>query len=156
MIDSIGGGGMSMPPQRIQATLSNDQQALLEETLQKYDLENLTEDDAKEIVQTFSDAGIRPGQALEEAMSAAGADAKEIGDLAGVKGPKGGPPPPPPGGGAQESASVEISSLVDYLEELLAEQDAEEMTETDRQEMYAKVAEHFGLPEGQSFVNLKV
>jgi hypothetical protein len=110
--------------------LSSSQLALIEETLAQYDAESLSAEDAKEIVEIFSEAGITPSAALESAMSASGFDAREVGDLAGVgkgggKGPMGPPPPPP---------EEEISSIGELLETLLAaEEDAgeEDTTITD-------------------------
>lgn len=149
---------MPIPPQqRTQQSLSNDQQSLIEETIAQYDIENLTEDEAKNIVQTFAEAGIRPGQAMEDAIAQAGGDAKEIGDIAGAQGPKGnGPPPPPPSGGNDDIESLEVSSIVEYLEELMAEKDLTELSETDKEEMYTQVIEHFGLNQGENLVNLTI
>lgn len=153
MIESVGGVGMSMPPQRMQQNLSSDQQLLVEETLAKYDLDNLTEDDAKAIVSAFAEAGIEPGKALEAAMEAAGADAKEVGDLAGVKGPPGNRPPPPPKED-DTTDSVELSSIVEYLEEILAEKDLADLSEADREDIYTQLLDRFGLSAGESLINI--
>lgn len=107
------------------STLTATQQALIEETLAQYDVENLSQNDAKAIVETFSEAGITPSYALESAMASAGFDAKEVGTLAGVggaesgKGPMGGPPPPPP-------SDEELSTIEELLESLLYADSEEE------------------------------
>lgn len=160
MIGAVGGSGMPMPPQRTQLSLSAEQQTLIEETLAGFDLDNLSEEDAQSIIETFKDAGIQPSQALEEAMADAGGDAQEIGELAGVQGPQGNrppPPPPPPGGGeSTDTESLEISALVEYLEELMEEKELSELTEEEKVELYTQVVEHFGLTAGESLINLKV
>lgn len=109
------------------SSLSLEQQTLIEETLKNYDSSSLSETDAKEIVETFSEAGIEPSKEFESALSSLGFDAKDIGDLAGVgeEGggpsggvrPAGGPPPPPP--------KEEVSTISDLLESLLEEDDTE-------------------------------
>ncbi|MDF7799437.1 hypothetical protein P4C99_08170 [Pontiellaceae bacterium B1224] len=159
MIESVGSSSMSIPPQRMQQSLSSEQQSLVEETLQQYDLENLTEEDAQAIVETFKAAGIEPGQALEQAMADAGADAEEVGELAGVQGPQGNRPPPPPrpaGAESEDTEALEISSLVEYLEEILSEKEVAELSDEEKQEIYTQVVEHFGLSAGESLINIKV
>lgn len=109
------------------SSLSLEQQTLIEETLKNYDSSSLSETDAKEIVETFSEAGIEPSKEFESALSSLGFDAKDIGDLAGVgeegggpsggARPAGGPPPPPP--------KEEVSTISDLLESLLEEDDTE-------------------------------
>lgn len=107
------------------SSLSYEQQTLIEETLAKYDTSSLSESDAKEIVEIFSEAGIEPSKELETALSSIGFDAKEIGDLAGVgrEGsnpssggrPAGGPPPPP--------SEEETLTITELLESLLEEEE---------------------------------
>jgi hypothetical protein len=156
MIDSIGSStSMQLPPMRTQQSLSTEQEALIAETLSKYDTENLSEEDAASIVETLKEAGIEPSRSLEQALSNEGVDAKELGEMANVGGPRRGPPPPPPGGGDTET--IEASSIMDYLETLLEEQeDVSSMTDTDMQELYSQVLEHFGLTQGQSLINIQV
>ncbi len=77
------------------SSLSDDQKSTLASILESYDNESISEEDAKAIVESMSDAGIMPGNALKTTMETLGFDAKAIGDLAGV-GPSGSPPPPPP------------------------------------------------------------
>ncbi|KIN68591.1 hypothetical protein [Sulfitobacter donghicola] len=78
--------------------LSDTQGQQLTGILSEYDAENLTEDDAKNIVSQIEEAGINAGSALTSALSDAGIDAKELGSMAGVGG-AGRPSGPPPGGG---------------------------------------------------------
>jgi len=127
------------------AQLSTEQTELIAQTLAGYDPDSLTQEQAKEIVEVFAEAGIRPGKELEETLATAGFDAKAIGDLAGA-------PPPPSGGPSTES--VEITELVDYLEELLAQFGGESLNEEDKTAVYEALVERFSLNEGDSFLNL--
>ena len=115
MIDSISDVSLY---QVISSTSSNRSSTTstfdtISDILSNYDASSLSSDDAKEIVEALSSAGISPSKELEEAMSNLGFDAKEVGSLAGV-GPQGGmPPPPPPNGEGSEQDS--ISSILDIL-----------------------------------------
>tara|TARA_R110001583_G_scaffold33943_1_gene114533 strand:- start:13368 stop:13847 length:480 start_codon:yes stop_codon:yes gene_type:complete len=156
MISSINSGmQMPPPPPSKEQTLTTEQQTLISDTLAEFDAENLTEEDALSITETFSEAGIQPSGALETAMSELGFDTKSIGDLANSEATnaQGGMPPPPP----PPQSSDEISSMVSYLGELLEEQiaasETNELTEQARQDIYAQVMEKFGLDEGDSIIN---
>lgn len=145
MIDSIGSSSfMPPPPKQSSASLSSDQQSLIEETLANYDAENLTEDDALSIVESFSEAGISPSAEFAEALASAGFDAKEIGSLAGVGGER--PPGPPPS--SSDSQEFDLSSVVDFLDTVSDDDDASSSG------FAAKLAEQFGLSEGQSLINV--
>lgn len=107
------------------SSLSTEQKALIEEVLSQYDSESLSADDATAIVEAFKEAGIQPSSGLQSAMSTAGFDAKEVGDLAGVgKGGGGKPPmgPPPP------ASEEELSTITDLLESLLEEEEESSTT----------------------------
>lgn len=119
MVGSISSNSMVMPQQSQSSSssrsLSSSQLETISSVLEGYDADNLSSQDAQDIVQAFSDAGITPSKALESAMKTEGFDAKEVGDLAGVSGPQGGggmPPPPPPPSDEEEST---VSSLLDTL-----------------------------------------
>ena len=101
MIESVSSGMMPMPShqQTNGASLSGDQKQLISDTLSKFDANNLTESDAKSIAATFSDAGIRPGKDMAEAMAASGFDARTVGEMAGAQlPPRGGSMGQPPEG----------------------------------------------------------
>lgn len=134
MVNGISGSnsmqGM-MPPQQQQVKLSTNQTQLIEDTLAEFDPENLTEADAQSIVEAFSEAGIQPGSALEQAMSEAGFDAREVGDLAGVG--QGGNPPPPPPGGANMSQSLDLDDdILSDLNELLNDYYSGDLTDDEK------------------------
>ena len=87
MIESNGilGTLMSQSHAQGRSHLTDKQSQLVTDTLSKYDPNNLTEADAKEIVSSFREAGIRPSKALKEAMLAKGFDAKEVVKKAGIR-----------------------------------------------------------------------
>lgn len=159
MVSSISSGaintGQVMPMQS--SSLSDEQLSVISETLSELDADNLSEAEALTIVEAFSEAGIEPGKALESALSDLGFDAKQIGELAGAEGNRsaGGPPPPPP-----QQSSDEISEMVSFLEQLLeeklAESDTSELSEQDKEAIYAKVLEQFSSNDGQSLINTSV
>ena len=156
MISSIN-SGMSMPPPRpssaSEQSLSDDQLTLISDTLSELDADNLTEEDALSIIEAFSEAGIAPGKEMESAISELGFDAHMIGEL-GNGSEKGTPPPPPP---SDVQSSTEISEMVSFIEELLEEKLAEsnerELTDQDKEAIYAKVKDQFGIGEDESLIN---
>ena len=87
MIESNGilGTLMSQSHAQGRSHLTDKQSQLVTDTLSKYDPNNLTEADAKEIASSFREAGIRPSKALKEAMLAEGFDAKEVVKKAGIR-----------------------------------------------------------------------
>ncbi|MEJ6080579.1 hypothetical protein MT391_18925 [Vibrio sp. 1-Bac 57] len=157
MISSINAGSsITMPSSsRSEKALTEDQLTLISDTLSELDTDNLTTADALSILETFSDAGIEPGKAMESTMSELGFDAQEIGDLANVEGDRPPPPPPPP-----SQSSDEISLMASYLEELLEEtvaaseaESIDELSEEQRFSVYAQVMEKFGIEEGDSLID---
>ncbi|NVJ97925.1 MAG: hypothetical protein HWE25_07225 [Alphaproteobacteria bacterium] len=125
-IAAVGGqGGFRPPPPK---PLSDDQKNLISETLSNYDPDNLTAEDAKAIATTFRDAGIQPGKELASAMEDAGFDAREVGELAGVKPPKG-PPPPPPQGQSLNTEGLQA------IEDILEDYDLSDLSEEDEEEI---------------------
>lgn len=132
-ISSVGASQVYQPQMSSSSktsSLSTAQLALIEETLSQYDASSLSADDAAAIVEIFQEAGIEPSSALQDAISAVGFDAKEIGDLASAGGagvgqagggkPMGGPPPPPP--------EEELSTITELLESLLEDEEEEATT----------------------------
>lgn len=129
MIDSISSSSvyqyMASSKSSSNNSLSLEQQETIESVLSNYDSSNLSSSDAQEIVNSFEAAGISPSKSLADTMDSLGFDAREVGDLAGVQGPKGGggmPPPPPP--------KNDDSELTDLLTELLYSSDDEVSTST--------------------------
>jgi len=106
--------------------LTSSQLEIISSVLSNYDSSNLSSEDAFSIVSSFKEAGIKPSESLAKAMESEGFDAKEVGDLAGVKGSGGMPPPPPPPPSGSKQEETDISSLLDEL--LSIEEDQEEAT----------------------------
>lgn len=172
-ISSVG-SGMTMPPppppKGEQASLTEDQESLISEILSEYDSESLSESDALSIVESLSDAGIEPGKALEEAMSDLGFDAKTVGDLAGVERSQ-----PPGGAEFNTEGSIVVDDMMDFLSELLSDKlenaedsvdslssagdlfkrAASELSDDDKESIYAQLREKFGLPDAGSLIDLK-
>lgn len=150
MINSISSGSMPMPPPRKEQNLTDEQQSLISETLSEFDVENLTESDAVSIVEAFAQAGIQPGSALEAAIADAGFDAKTIGELANESEQAQRPPPP-------KQSSEEITSMVDYLTELveerLTENSSDALSDEDKVVILSQVFEKFGIEEANSIIN---
>ncbi|TYK64520.1 hypothetical protein [Colwellia echini] len=145
---------MPMPPRSgssAQQVLTTDQQTLISETLSEFDVDNLSEADALSIVETFSQAGIQPSAAFEKAMADSGFDAKTIGEMANVS-EKGNRPPPPP-----KQSTEEITSMVEYLTELmeekLADSNGSTLSDEDKQSILDQMFEKYDLEEGESIIN---
>ena len=136
------------PAARSEQSLTSDQQSLISDTLSEFDTDNLSQEDALSIIEKFSQANIQPGAALEKALSSAGFDAKSIGELANVSG---GSRPPP------KQSADEITSMVDYLAEILEEtlsaNNGNSLSDEDKQSILAQVFEKFDLEEGDSIIN---
>lgn len=156
MIESIGSSGAFRPPpppsNNTNASLSSEQSSLIEETLSNYDASNLSEADASAIVEAFSDAGITPSAQFADALAESGFDAREIGSLANVgESQQGGQRPPPPPPNSDSSGGIDLSSVMEYLDSL---SDSDTTSGANSTSMAAKLAEQFGLSEGQSLINV--
>ncbi len=148
MVATISGNlfssSMQVQQTNSQQSMTQDQRQLIEDTLSKYDAENLTQVDASAIVEAFSAAGIQPGRELAGAMAEFGFDAKSVGDLAGV----GGSQPP----AAQTSpVTLNISdAMLQQLNELLSDYYSEDLSESDRETTLSAIKEIFqeSVPDG--------
>jgi len=153
-ISSMGTYSMmqSSPPKSQE--LSEDQMTTIFDTLSQFDPENLTEADAASIVESFSEAGIKPGRELAQAMGEYGFDPREVAELAGITGPDGNRPPPPP------MNNENFDSLFDYLsetiEEALSNSETGELSDEDKENIYEMLREKFGSSSGGSIFNLTV
>jgi len=118
MINDLSGAAAFAPqqspagPQR----LSNDQRQLITDTLSEFDADKLMEADAQSIVETFKEAGIRPGRELAELMSESGFDAKTVGELAGNE---------PPGNMTGQAGTTSPQSVQNLI---LSDDDREQLT----------------------------
>lgn len=150
MINSISSGANFSQMQRPQAQpLTTEQSELMNETLSQFDPENLTAEDAQSIVTAFQEAGIQPGQEMQELMAEAGFDAAQVGEMGRPEG--GRPPGPPPQGGVEQ---VNTDDVVSYLDELL-ENYSEQLNDEDKESILASVQEKFGLSQSDSLLSVK-
>ena len=125
------------PPTSIkESTLSKDQQNTISETLSSYDPENLTEEDAQSIAETFSNAGITPGRELANVMAEAGFDAHGVGELAGNEPPHRPPPPQAQNNGFTEEMLSTLESLLEEREGEDIDADVIESITKTMQELY--------------------
>lgn len=145
---AISGSAPPPPPPRQssqQASLSEEQQTLITETLSQYDADCLSEADAQSIVEVFSEANLAPGKAFADALSEAGFDAKEIGDLAGM-GPNqesmGAKEPPAP---PKSEGQGFTDEMLTTLESLLAEYEGRDLDSDTIDSITATMEELFGL-----------
>ncbi len=130
------------------SSLTSDQQQGLDDVLSNYDTKNLSDDDAKAVVEAIKELGLQPGRGLAQALSGAGIDARELAQQAGLGAPgeggtgggkgqggpggsggggrPGGPNGPGGSGGVQgpDSAAVQtLQSVVEQLQDALSESD---------------------------------
>lgn len=149
MIKTIDSGIVVPPMPYAEQILTPEQQSLISDTLSTFDADNLSEADALSIVDTLSQAGIKPNAALGKKMSNLGFDAKQIGELANTSEPKKSPPP--------RQSTEEITSIVDYLTQLLEEKlvanNNSSLSEEDKQAILTKVFEKYELEESRSSMN---
>jgi len=131
------------------ASITEDQQAQLEDLLSEFDADNLTTEDATSIISSVQEMGIEPSQSLVDLMADSGFDAQAIGDMGGANRPA---PPPPP----QESATTESAEMVSFLEELLESYDTDELSTENKDSILAAVQEKFGLTATDSLISVQV
>jgi hypothetical protein len=126
-------GYSGMPPplsQEVKVTEKQGQE--LTDFLSDYDTENLSDENAKEIVSKIQELGITPGSGLASILGDSGIDARSLVQQAGISGPsgaggpgglQGGRPPPPNDGAGTGSETVDdavvtlISDAVKAYEE---------------------------------------
>lgn len=148
MMSSIQGTGSlggidSFPPPPQSRPLTDDQKSLVQSTLAEHDAENLTADDAREILDTFRQAGIRPGRELRQAIQDAGFDEKKLLDLARPEGapeggPQGGPQGPRSNHGARSSSNVDLSAL-QSLQSILNNYDLSSISDEDETNLLSQL-----------------
>ena len=148
MIESNGilGTLMSQSHTLGRSHLTDKQSQRITETLSKYDPNNLTKADAKEIVSSFREAGIRPSKALKEAMSAEGFDAKTVAKKAGLQHPH-------PSETAEKKKSLNISeNQLSELYKLLHQYHNDDSLDKDRNSLLNSIQTVLG---GVEMIGLK-
>ena len=128
MIESNGilGTLMSQSHAQDRSHLTDEQSQLISDTLSKYDPNNVTKADAKEITSSFREAGIRPSRALKEAILADGLDAKIVSKKAELQLPQ-----PSSSVGIKESFNISENQLSE-LYKLLHQYHSDDSLDADR------------------------
>ncbi len=156
MISSIGG----MTPQMIAPptqSLSEEQETGLQDILSNYDTDNISDEDAAEIVSGIQELGIQPGKALGDALGTAGINARDLASQAGIA-PKGPPPPGGPGGGQGGGQTGGVNeAAVEVLESVLEALESDELTSADEFQAYLQEQlEEAGLDPTASLVDIRL
>ncbi len=125
----------AMPPVGFGATgsqsLNDTEKQKLSDLLANYDTEDLSDEQAKEIVDGIKELDIAPGRGLAEALGTAGIDARALAEQAGLGAPGGrGGPGGPSGGGPKGPDSSAVETLRSVVEELLEATSDEEDSST--------------------------
>lgn len=156
--NNLSSGGIPEMRNNSEQSITQEQRQLIEETLAQYDPENLTQDQAASIVDTFKEAGIEASYAMAEAMTTLGFDARAIGDLVGVGEPQQAdsqkPPPPPPNQDMPTTLNISDTALQE-LKDLLDEYYNKNLSEDERETKLDAIKGVFQgtIPEG-SLVNV--
>ncbi len=91
-----------------QTSLTSAQKETVSDILSNYDADNLSDEDALSIIESFASEGIQPSDELMSMMSELGFDAQSIGDVGKANQAEQTPPPPP-------SKLLSMSVLKSYL-----------------------------------------
>ncbi|SNR61416.1 hypothetical protein [Puniceibacterium sediminis] len=168
MINSATNSGVMLSQNRQNSPLTQNQSTKLAETLSRYDADNLSDDDAKALVTSIRELGIKAGSGLADALGAAGIDAGDLAQKAGIGGPggppggKGGPGGPPPGGkggpppgGGQGAKGVESvdEAVVSLIKDAAEAYEASEDEESSFADILAAKLEEAGYDPSQPVVD---
>jgi len=148
-LGNIGAHSASGPAKQ-DKPLTEQQTQLVSETLSQYEMEQLTQEDAVEIVEAFKEAGVTPGKALAEAMAQFEFDARSVGELAGIKGNETGPPPPLQSQPKKDSIT---SEMLDFLSEQLDKYGDGELSLENKESIMAAMQKEFSLQPGQHLLD---
>lgn len=137
MINPTAGAGAPPPPPPQKTTLTEEQSTGLSDLLKEYDASDLSDDDAKAIVAQIKELGIAPGSGLSDALAAAGIDARDLADQAGIGGGPNGKSGPPPGGGEGRGTvnSDAVALIAEVLESMETDESETSFIETLKQRM---------------------
>lgn len=102
-----------------QPSLTAEQKTALNDVIAKYDASDLSDDDAKALVEEISELGVSKGDDLTAALTDAGIDPKALAEQAGIGRGEGPPPPPATAlGGSKGPESEEVKTLLSIVESL--------------------------------------
>lgn len=143
MIDAIGSAGAAgfaghPPPAR---ELTDEQKAKVQEILADYDLDDLSEEDMREIGERLQAAEIPPGPGLKAEFEAAGFT----------------PPPPPESPPKASAGKIDLSTLgaedFEVIGKILEGYDLKNMSEADKQNLRADL-QAAGFSEDRPLINM--
>ncbi len=142
MISSINSNNYQFPSQSVSRTetkLTDDQKTTLQSILEKYDPENMTDDDMKSMMDEINEAGITPSKEFGQIMDTAGFERPE---------PPSGTPPagPPPSDSTQNNKTNQLVS------DFLTLKDSGQATEDDLNALLQNLIKSSGSTSGL-FVN---
>jgi hypothetical protein len=147
-------GGVMMPPARmagIDTSMSDKQNTALSDVLKDYDVESLSDTDAKDIVAQIQELDIIPGADLASALGEAGIDPHELAEQAGIGGGQKRPPPPPGEGGGNHVNTEAVAALTT----LLADATDADSGEVDWVNVFSSLAEQ-GFDLSEPFVDIRL
>lgn len=135
--------------------LSSDQEALLEEVLAEYDLENLSASDLESLAADIEETGIDVGRGLGDALRDAGVSSEDLSQLKEISESNSAsssapPPPPPEAGQGGFSINEELLSALTSLSESLS---SNEEVDNDAISALQELLEKNGIPPKGSIVD---
>lgn len=152
MIDSINSQfPLPQRPHSQETPLTEEQKNAVEQTLSAYDAQNLTSEDANAIITAFSDAGIKPGRELRDAIADQGFDASQIRATSDLPPPQNDRPQLPKQ--RAEEISNMLGTMADLVSDKLSESGAEELSEKDKKEIYLQIMEQFRSGQSDSLID---
>ena len=145
MVASIQGMGSMRGMSGMQAPkpLTAEQQKSVQDILSNYDARNISTDDAKSIVKSLKEVGVR-GPAMRDALTAAGFDAGQIRSMA-----HDGHQHVHSGGQGQSAYS---SSAMQSLTSIMSQYDLGNMSSSDQKDLYSQLTSSGLLKTGASGV----
>ena len=126
--------------------IDSDGGGLISETIENFDPDNLTREQAIEIVKNFSAAGFNLGKELADILVESGFDVCEIGSMARVSIAF--------SETISASTKTNLVDLVNYLDVSLEQIGGEPLNDGDKQGVYDSLHERFGLAGDESIISI--
>jgi hypothetical protein len=138
MVDSISsfGSTASMGAFPGPKALTDEQKAKVKDILSKYDPNNLTDADAKSIMDAFKEAGIQPSKDLQDTIKADGFGSSKLSSMLKPHGHK--PPEGAAAGTASTTNSINTSAL-QSLQNILSQYDLNNLTSDQQTDLVSKL-----------------
>lgn len=150
MISSVAQSGFASPSNG--TALNTTQSESLLALLSNYDSKNISQSDAKDIVSSIREIGIKSGKGLGDLLNQTGFKPRELAQKAGlrqgdersaasqndVSGTNGMPPPPPP---AQTTEPNKFNDALSSLSRLVEKYEGTELSDDDWSSLYQELGE---------------